>query len=84
MTDSYSRVKTQFSLGLFADDAAFWRVGISFLDDTKNDLQKDIFKLQKWAENWGVTISQAKTVSIIFVKLLRTTRKNLTYFLTIN
>ena len=30
MTDSDSRVKTQFSLGLFADDAAFWRVGIVF------------------------------------------------------
>ena len=55
-----------------------------FLDDIKNDLQKDVLKLQKWAENWGVTISQAKTVSIIFVKLSRTTRKNVTYFLTIN
>ena len=27
MTDSDLTVKTQFSLGLFADDAAFWRVG---------------------------------------------------------
>ena len=65
MIDSDSTVKTQFSLGLFADDAAFWRVGKTF-DDIKNDLQKDVLKLQKWAENWGITISQAKTVSIFF------------------
>ena len=79
MTDSDSTVKTQFSLGLFADDAAFWRVGKKF-DDIKNDLQKDVLKLQKWGENWGVTISQAKTVSIIFVKLSRTMSKKLNLF----
>ena len=79
MTDSDSTVKTQFSLGLFAYDAAFWRVGKKN-NAIKNDLQKDVLKLQKWAKNWGVTISQAKTVSIMFIKLSRTTSKKLNLF----
>ena len=66
MTDSDSAAKTKFSLGLFADDASFWKVGKK-LDDIKNNLQKDDLKFQKWAESWGVTISQAKCISIIFV-----------------
>ena len=64
----------QGQLGLFADDAKFWRTEfVFFIDEIKNDLQKDVLKLRKLAESWGVTISQAKSVSIMFVKLSRAT-----------
>ena len=65
MTGNQKYKSTKFSIGLFADDAAFWRTGkhIGYL---KKAIQTDLNNLQNWSENWGIKLSKSKTVSIIF------------------
>ena len=71
MTDSDSKLKLNllWDYLLMMQHSKEWEK----IDDIKNDLQKDVLKLHKRAESWGVTISQDKTVSIMFVKSARTT-----------
>ena len=56
-------------IALFADDTAFWRADRSL--KRLNALQEDINNLQKWAEKWGVRISKAKTVCILFKNVIK-------------
>ena len=82
MTDGNQNEINILSLGLFADDTAFWRVGKNF-QNLNNEIQKDLNNLQRWAESWGVTISSSKTVAVHFSKTRINKRKpdTLTLFL---
>ena len=81
MTGNQKYKNTNFSIGLFADDAAFWRTG-RHIGHLKKAIQTDLNNLQNWSENWGIKLSKSKTVSIIFKNKL--TRGNIPLKLTLN
>ena len=62
--------ENEINIGLFADDTTFWRADRS-LKRLNAALQEDINNLQKWAEKWGVRISKAKTVCILFKNVIK-------------
>ena len=65
MAENQKYKSTQFSIGLFADDTAFWRTGVS-LPNLIKAIQIDLHNLEKWSETWGIKLSKEKTLSILF------------------
>ena len=61
--EKYKSIK--FSIGLFADDTAFWRTGVS-LHNLIKAVRIDLHNLEKWSETWGMKLSKEKTMSLLF------------------
>ena len=58
---------TRVKLSLFADDSAAWKSGSNLAALTK-DIQRYLDRLVKFFERWGLKISPAKTVAIVFTR----------------
>ena len=52
MTGNQKYKSTKCSIGLFADDTAFWRTGKS-KEYIKTAIQIDLLNLEKWSDAWG-------------------------------
>ena len=58
VNDMPSVIDTKTTLRLFADDALIYRVIESIQDQEM--FQKDLDRLQKWAETWGMVFNASK------------------------
>ena len=50
---------------IYADDSSIWKTGPN-LKVIMKKLQIDLYKIEKWCDEWGFTLSTEKTIGVIF------------------